>query len=561
MGVLGLALGKSASAQETGGARASVADASPEIAEVPEPESAPDFIEELAAVDQPIPFGREARDEDAWRVIRELIGDVLCPTENDSVAGRLSDQFLRVDYGFRFQPDSADVDFQPHHVEPLLDQAADLLDRCLRDRAQWDDISSRMFSLALELCEYRELDEIHREEEAAGIYDVDWKESRAEHAAETTNKSIHDWLKTFVGSTVTAYFSGERIGALSGWQQLSAWLQGLVLYTWKGQNFDGYIQHKWNGTARDPSGHWREAAFELSYHALAVEQRALIAQRESLGSVARVAARRLPGLSARADWNSVNRNFLRRRTLVARKYQDIKAKAATDADGILNYGKRLPGIRERFSADFRHALARLKAIQKGLDQLYGYRIPLPSEEADVDYYDQVLFWTRQTIQWLIRFSRVEQTIVLPVSIRTLVGDEAWDRGNKQKAWSFRFPKEALPTARHVRVRGLSAVVVDHLKLRDRLWQVELGVPARAEVVHLDGTVVTVDQSSVPPLMLGRVGERDAARDPDVAGLSSLHNASPFGEWQVRILDSVPRQHRTTKINDIQVDLHLSLRRR
>src|SRR5262245_25250460 len=53
----------------------------------------------------------------------------------------LKDVYTRIETGFKFSGDPLDSDFLELHVEPLLDQAADLLDRGVRDRAAYDDIA------------------------------------------------------------------------------------------------------------------------------------------------------------------------------------------------------------------------------------------------------------------------------------------------------------------------------------------------------------------------------------------------------------------------------------
>jgi hypothetical protein len=57
------------------------------------------------------------------------------------------------------------------HVESLVDQSADLLDRASATRQRFDETSKQMFHLLLDLREYMQQDQVHRREEAAGSYD------------------------------------------------------------------------------------------------------------------------------------------------------------------------------------------------------------------------------------------------------------------------------------------------------------------------------------------------------------------------------------------------------
>ncbi|MCI0538005.1 MAG: hypothetical protein L0Z50_22545 [Verrucomicrobiales bacterium] len=132
-----------------------------------------------------IPFPRPNDEAQAWKsTVRKLATE--CPiTTNESLSGPLNRFLLRIESGFTFKRNPTDTDFSPLHIEPLLDQAADLLDRGLRDRAVWDDQSVKALELWLELHEYKELDTIHSEEERSGVYEVPWKISNGELRAET----------------------------------------------------------------------------------------------------------------------------------------------------------------------------------------------------------------------------------------------------------------------------------------------------------------------------------------------------------------------------------------
>ena len=60
----------------------------------------------------------------------------------------------------------------------------------------------------------------------------------------------------------------------------------------------------------------------------------------------------------------------------------------------------------------------------GLVKVYGYTTPLPGDPTDLEYFDDCVLWTRQAIDWLVRFSRREQFMILPVSVRNVVGEHA-----------------------------------------------------------------------------------------------------------------------------------------
>jgi hypothetical protein len=270
----------------------------------------------------------------------------------------------------------------------------------------------------------------------------------------------------------------------------------------------------------------------------------------------------LKGLGAKTAWENKNRGFARRRTKVARQCQDIKAKAVTDPEGLLNFGKRLDALKQSFQQDFRDALARLRVVRQGLGDIYGYEEPFPENEQSIDYFDDCLLWTRKAIQWLIRFARQEQSFVLPISIRDTVGDSNWQQGLKTGSWQAYLPDtyfDALSMV-HVRLRGIGAVVKSRSRDDERLWQIEVRVPDQSQIKHLPlGETRPLDQSAIPPCILGRVTGRESRRDPDVVGSSALHNASPINAWTVKVLASVPYSEIYVDLEDIVLDLHLSFR--
>lgn len=513
---------------------------------------------------QKVEFKRSEEEKKAWETIQSILKSDYLLTSDGTPAGELSKLALRIEKDFSFIAQERDDDFSSFHIEPLLDQAADLLDRGLKDRETWDEQATKMFLLALELNEYKELDEIHQLEEANGIYDVNWKQSGAEYRAEETSSRWQSGLKSFVDNMLSNFYSGEAFNKQYNAARKASWLVGIVYYLFQGQTFSEYVKHKWGDSEKEASAFAIEAAEAQSEYSLNVQRESLALQQGVHNANSEVSKERLPGLEARSNWDILNANFLRRRTTVARNYQDIKSKAATDPDGILNYGKRLDSLKKRFHQDFRDALARLKAVQIGLRDIYGYDAPLPADESSIDYFDECLLWSRQAIQWLIRFSRAEQSFILPVSLRGIVGDNAWHDNCKSGIWEINLSEDFFIDLTHVRLRGLSASFIGSFAERrlcaeKKLWQVAIKVPPIGQINHITGNKVELDQSKIPPCRLARVTDRNSPRDPDIAGMSALFNVSPIGKWTIQVLGSVPKSSNFSEIHDIQLDLHLAFR--
>ncbi|MDO1444613.1 hypothetical protein Q0590_00040 [Rhodocytophaga aerolata] len=508
-----------------------------------------------------VSFSRTQEEANTWQELRKQIEFLLGPTANNLSTGQLRENFLRVESNFKFKPEYLDDEFIPAHIEPLIDQAADLLDRCLRDRATWDELNVKMVDLALELNEYKELDKIHEEEEAAGVYDVNWHTSIADYNAERLNAINSEYNESYISSVSDNHYSFDEITKVYGAIQLSAWLQGLVPYSYQGQNFAGYGTHTWNGVAKTSAQHYKDAAVAMGTHGLYAQRYSFIAQQYFAQNQKDISRAKMKGLIEKAKWDKLNADFLRRRTLVARKYQDIKTKTATQDDGALNYAKRLVPLKERFHQDFRDALARMKAIEKGLKLIYGYNLPLPSDESSIDYFDNCLGWTRSVVQFIIKFSRRELNAIYPVSLRSLLGESNFKSQRKSGTWSFQIKESLFNEMTNIRLRGISLSIVDNYTHKDRIWQFQIQAPKdkAVDIRHfLTGQTTTLDQSHLDPCIIGRVVERESFKIPDVVGLTSLYNASPLGKWEIKALGSMPNKS-YEKIDDIQVDLHLAFR--
>jgi hypothetical protein len=530
----------------------------PEIPEPPMPEPAAIASVPETRTIETVVFERDAKAKESWDETVEEISKACQLTTDGTEAGRLSDYLLRIEHRFKFKAEQNDTDFSKLHIEPLLDQAADLLDRGLRDRAVWDDMASKALGLWLEINEYRELDAIHLEEERKGMYDIPAKESKGVQTAEQKRLDGDANALSLIRIVDNAYFQQAGLDKLEIEAQRAAYMSGLVPYWWDGQSFKEYVKHNIFGQNEIGAVHYQNAAAHQTLVGFEQGRFGWLVQKQEYSGSMQARQKNLAGLDARATWDKENSNFMRRRTKTARKYQDIKAKAATDPDGVLNLTKRMAPLRARFRQDFRDALARLRVVCQGMAEVYGYDVPLPKNEAAIDYFDQCLFWNRQAIQWLIRFSRMEQSFVLPISVRDLAGDAAWKAGMKAASWEFTIPVDAIPNAAHVRLRGLSAYVMG-CHAEKHVWQALATPPTLAQLRHLRAKRPPMKQPKVPVCRFGRVTVREAIRDPDIVGVSALHNASPFGIWNFKLTGCVPHHRGLCKLEDVILDLHVAFR--
>ena len=499
-----------------------------------------------------IPHGSAYRRMDAQEVIWAKIVpklEELSPLDKD---GHIKTDYLNIEEGFSATQASNSSAFRELHIEPLLDQAADLLDRGVRDRAAWDDNAAKAFNLALELNEYRDLDTIHTQEEKDGFYTVDAVQSGGEQKAEEANEYVSGEAQKMVDRILEEVFSDDQIQKLHEAATYQAVCQSLCGYTFEEGKEPKYFTHSIGNKSNTipklliDQGWAAEAVF----HGCWAERQGLVLQESTFAFSAYLSKIRAKTAAARAAWDLKNIEHRKNRSKVARTYQDIRAKAAIDPKGVLNYKKRLDPLKERFRNDFSEALARLNVIANGLRIVYGYDEPLPNGAQNDQFFDDTLLWVRKTIDWLRAFSRAEQNCAVVYSVKRAAGKN-WAAGLSKGFWTFDATKDDFKDLAHVRLRGVSAFVQSEGDGGEDVWRVIVQAPRQTSFVHLSGKEQTYTQS-VPPCRLGRVWSRKSNRDPEVAGVAALFNASPIGAWTVALDEtSVSGQPRAI-IKDVQL---------
>jgi hypothetical protein len=93
---------------------------------------------------------------------------------------------------FQFAPAATDVDYKWMYVEPLLNQAANLLDRCLMTRNERDELAIQKFSLERDLEEFFGSYAIYNDEIDAGLYTVPYERALYEALAENEEQTYVD---------------------------------------------------------------------------------------------------------------------------------------------------------------------------------------------------------------------------------------------------------------------------------------------------------------------------------------------------------------------------------
>jgi hypothetical protein len=177
---------------------------------------------------------------------------------------------------------------------------------------------------------------------------------------------------------------------------------------------------------------------------------------------------------------------------------------------------------------------------------------------------------------------MDQEYTLAVSLKELAKSQ-WEAGRSAGEWTFELPHELFPGQAHVRLRGLGLAVVGEQppavepeppkpKAGQKaeppppkpkplgFWSARLSAPAQGSVRHLAGAAKDLDQKAVATCFLGRVCDRDSAREPEIGGAEALHNASPIGkQWKLNLSAKSTDGIQTTTLQDVQIYLRVAVR--
>jgi hypothetical protein len=469
---------------------------------------------------------------------------------------------LSIDGGFVFkaypdpQADPNNEDFRYYHVEPLLDQAADLLDRVLRDRAAWDELMIKSYYFAWDIEQFQKFDLIRQNEVKAGIHTVDYKESFGRNAEDVLGHKTFDEINNTIKALLQSYYGTDAVKQ----KQIDDAVNAAYATPWP--NYKSEVPadisvYQVDGKAKatifsETASADTKRRVDSDEASLKELERQSFLSRESSGA-------RSVGSTARLQWEFANSDFKLQRDKIARDFVQYKAYLASIPGNPLHYAEQTSALSNRFNEDFTHAVARIVAVQRGLKSIYGYDVALPTKGAGSYDIDDCVLWVRTAINWLVRFSRVDQNYVLAVSVKQhLKGD--WATQAAAGSWNFEISEDLFPDQRHVRLRGLGVCIASDGGDQDlsSTWVATIRAPATSWCVQREGTRAELDQSGVPPCRLGRVSSRYAPRDIDVTGVSALHNTSPFGIWNVTAGKTSSTGLPLSSIKDIVVDLHLAV---
>ena len=462
-----------------------------------------------------------------------IADDTPSPLKN-SVFGDIAEEIEKVGFPFSF-----------FHVEPLLDQAQELLNRSLQDRKIFSEACAQAYQVSLELEEFARLDEVHSQEISNGIYTYERDRAAAELSGELNNlQSLNEALNAVdinhpdvieevaLRSLITYANASSEFKPPKG-----AEFAAFNLSTAK-QNFSG-----------------DKAAVTSAIEKILAEYESI---RQSAQTSSQIANARAAAKSSefKAASTKINHDFLDSsvhtkewRLEVTRLINKKKMASVTVPDGPLNYAGLAYNARRRYVGNLAKAYQRLFSAAEGIKKIYAYDQKLPdykefsSVGADINdsFLDECWLWAQDALNYLALQQRREQNAVFQFLLSDLVA------GPFSQVIDFDMKKESFEGCKMTRLRGVGLSYIGQPAAKSvKAW---LQPPTSGTYVKEDLSTFSIEAPAAKSYF-GRVSEWTTSREPDVFGVVLTHNRSPIGTWKI----GIPVDQ---GIKDFLIDMHVS----
>jgi hypothetical protein len=413
-------------------------------------------------------------------------------------------------------------------VEPLLDEAMMLLNRCITARQVKQDLEATAVTTYLSNSWFREGKALRQQLADIGEYSL--PHDLAKIDVEALNKAINE--STNAASIAKAHADERQENHVDAIERRQ--LIGELV----------------NITAPIPSPEITRKSSRLAELVSRLERYATVAGWRQLESSTRLVEGAMAAAKRKLEFEQLAGDI--RRSLFDKEtaYRNKLADLAAERGSPLNYNERLAQLQEMFDVDMLAAYSRLKALQAGADVLYDYDgTPLPDLSND-GALSSLVVWTRKFAEHIARVHERTQICTSWVSIRKGMPSGEWKALLTGGKISLTIGTDMWPTdTKLIRLREISLGIdgaSPNLKMA-----VTARIPKIARFVTLSGKAKSFDYGFVPTLYLGDVS---ALSNPTQFGRASsrmTYNASPLGDWHFDV--NVPAES-LDMINDLKLGI-------
>jgi hypothetical protein len=453
------------------------------------------------------------------------------------------------------------VSFNNFLVEPLLREASLLLDRCVQQRRDINDLNSKWFEARLQIVELILLNDISRMEEEnllpLIVEIADLSKDLINNDVEIA-KELHTLYSTLQNTIRTRYPDDthpqpeeQPMHVLARFAVFDAQNRQLP------QNSQDFARFTTDFNSRMQSANVAQELVKLR-------------ELETVTDKHRTRSEKSVELEEQRKRSQALRNDVSRLVALNRAEQLIAKQ------GALNFGEQMVPIQERFDNDFLAAWFRLAAAATGLRKLYGYEIDntvFPQQNGEIlthsdnqpelrISFDSLVSWTQRTNVWLASFLDTQQQTTRSFSLLQLLNNDQalFDAGKETGVWDFRLTENDFHKSKFVRMRSFACQIDSEHPFGS--WNVAITPPSSALIRRSEGDPQPIQQSHIGTLYMGRVNERIYAVVPEGSAPPKLYNASPIGDetdngkWIISVFAGSTAG---ASLNDIQdIDIHLTV---
>ena len=384
--------------------------------------------------------------------------------------------------------------FRAQDVELLLDQAADHLDRGLRDRALWHDLMEKALQAEL----FEEISAYEREGDSS-----QWHMAQRDIGSLNTDRNVF-------GSQVT-YLQNTKNQIDAAWSELGDFgNRGSGIWI----ECDMAAAVALSGLNQPDRNQAAESARERERRALERRKREITAESSSIEASRITAKLQLDDLQAKLNEVQTAASQIHSRIQRLDRMWRHRIAERDRPGGALNFKEQAAALLKRIAVDFLQAEDRLPAIAEGLEVFYGFdraSNPLPDKDlAGYGYFDDCVVWVRNAISSIIRVTSTDRTVHSTVVVNVV--------DDLVIPFVVDFQQLGLSQeCRLLRLRGLSLSVVSRGEEEFDLWR------------------MAVQFGDMPEQYAGRVRPLTPYQPAEVIGSTAFYNLDPRGQWTLRLM--------------------------
>jgi hypothetical protein len=271
------------------------------------------------------------------------------------------------------------------------------------------------------------------------------------------------------------------------------------------------------------------------------------------------------------EWATSDKLYNENRVELRQKIIEIKNELAENGLAF-DFQSQVDISFEKLKLNYQYSLDRVIAAKEGLEIIYGYQSEIEQiDPSRIDKKVQELFkWISNSMVFLVAYGQLDQAFTKVISLFSLLNTSEQNRITNsvdECLISLRIPNDAFNVHDNVRLRGIGASLLGD-EIATIPWGIEVAVPEKAIYKRANQTFF-INQKELPVCVLGRVENRASFKNIEMCGAISLMNASPFaqseaegatgdqGLWIFKIKRPLNTSESFHDIRDIVLELSLT----